>query len=147
MVYFDTSFIASYYVEDVHSEKVAAAVPAFGSASLHVSDWTLTEFASLLALRCRLGDVEAEFARETLRLFEADVASSLVLLEPVRRDFERATSWLLQAPALGLRAPDALHLAIAARHDLQVHSLDRRLLDAAAALGVKATDGGVLGSG
>lgn len=147
MVYFDTSFLASYYVEDVHSEGVSAAIASLASTRLHASDWTLTEFSSLLALRCRLGDVDIEFARDTMRLFESDVAASLVLLEPARRDFERATSWLLHAPALGLRAPDALHLAIAARHDLHMYSLDRRLLDAAAEFEVEATDAGVLAPG
>ena len=146
MVYFDTSFIASYYVEDVHSVRVASAVASLASTDLYASDWTLTEFASLLALRCRIGDVDLEFARETLRLFESDIASSLILLEPVRRDFERATSWLLQAPTLGLRATDAVHLAVAAHRDLEIYSVDRQLLDAAGKFGVEATDAGVLGS-
>lgn len=78
----------------------------FSSTWLHVSDWTVAEFASLLALRVRIGDDHVEFALETMRLFRSDVGSSLIL-----------------------------------------HSLDRKLLDAAAELGVMATDGNVLGSG
>jgi predicted nucleic acid-binding protein len=39
-------------------------------------------------------------------------------------------------PALGLRAGDALHLAIASEHGATVYTLDRRLADAGPAVGV-----------
>jgi len=37
---------------------------------------------------------------------------------------------------LGLRAGDALHLAVAASHGASVHTLDRRLAEAGPALGI-----------
>jgi predicted nucleic acid-binding protein len=40
--------------------------------------------------------------------------------------------------ALGLRAGDALHLAVASEHGATVHTLDRRLAEAGPALGVPA---------
>jgi predicted nucleic acid-binding protein len=41
-------------------------------------------------------------------------------------------------PALGLRAGDALHLAIASQHGATVYTLDQRIAEAGPALGVSA---------
>lgn len=67
-----------------------------------------------------------------------------VVLEPTTEDYQLARSLLLTDPGLGLRAPDVLHLAIAARHQEPLYTLDRTLLACANALGLPATSGGIL---
>ena len=58
--------------------------------------------------------------------------------EPCGADFEQACGWLVQGEDLGLRGGDALHLAVAHRHGLEMVSADQILLAAAAHLGVEA---------
>jgi predicted nucleic acid-binding protein len=48
----------------------------------------------------------------------------------------RAAAKFADQHALGLRAGDALHLAIASEHGAMVHTLDQRLAKAGPALGV-----------
>jgi len=58
------------------------------------------------------------------------------MLEPRGEDFLRARAWLQGERAQGLRAADALHLAIAQRHRLTLVRADRTLITAARALAI-----------
>lgn len=66
------------------------------------------------------------------------------MTDPTTEDYRHARELLLQDPSLGLRGGDALHLAIAARHGETVYTLDRKLLNGAAELGIPATSAGIL---
>ena len=83
-------------------------------------------------------------ALEVMRTFEEDMRVSFVVAEPVKTDFAYASSLLLQDPSLGLRSPDALHLAVAANRSLTVYTLDKTLVRAANALGYSASSAGIL---
>jgi uncharacterized protein len=48
----------------------------------------------------------------------------------------RAAAKFVDQHALGLRAGDALHLAVASEHGATVHTLDQRLAEAGPVLGV-----------
>jgi predicted nucleic acid-binding protein len=68
------------------------------------------------------------------------VSASFEPLSPRRIDFERAIEFLAQ-PALGLRAGDALHLAVAVGAEAgPVVTLDKTMLRAARRLGIEAVD-------
>ena len=69
-----------------------------------------------------------------------------MILQPDLEDFQAAREYLLHAPRLVLRGPDALHLAVAKRYGETLYTLDRQLLECATALGVGATDAGLLKS-
>ena len=56
----------------------------------------------------------------------------------VTRDHFAAAGRFAERFNLGLRAADALHIAIAAGHGATICTLDRRLAEAASALGVNA---------
>ena len=75
---------------------------------------------------------------------EAHARDVYTILEPTPEDFQLARELLLHDPGLGLRGPDALHLAIARRHHETLHTLDRTLLGCAHALGIPATHAGIL---
>jgi predicted nucleic acid-binding protein len=56
---------------------------------------------------------------------------------PVSRSQFRTAARFVEQHVLGLRAGDALHLAICGDHGATLCTLDRQLSDAAAALGLK----------
>ncbi len=62
---------------------------------------------------------------------------SLTVLPVNRSHFGTAAGYVEQA-SLGLRAADALHVAIAAEHGATLCTLDRRLAEAATTLAVSA---------
>lgn len=143
MNYLDTSFIAPYYLNEESSADVHEVLQA-ATVQLAVSDWTLAEFASLLARLVRMRELERSSADEAMGLFDQDARVSMVVIEPVRADFDLARDLLLREPDLGLRTPDALHLSIAGNRRLVLHALDRTLLKAADTLGISATDAGII---
>ena len=145
MNYLDISFVTPYYLNESSSEAVASALDALPTGQLVVSDWTLAEFASVLARHVRMQALSQQSVETTLRLFVQDAHTAMRLVEPVRRDFTLARGMLMR-PALGLRTPDALHLAIAANRNLTLYTLDKTLVRAAQAYGVTATSAGILDS-
>jgi predicted nucleic acid-binding protein len=56
---------------------------------------------------------------------------------PVSRTQSRTAARFVEQHMLGLRAGDALHLAVCAERGATLCTLDRRLSDAGSALGVK----------
>ncbi len=69
----------------------------------------------------------------------ARLCTECVGVVPVSRSQFRTAARYADQYASGLRAGDALHLAICADHGSTLCTLDRRLADAASALGVAVT--------
>ncbi len=79
--------------------------------------------------------------------FETAIGETFQMLTPTVDDFDRAKV-LLARPRTGLRAGDALQLAMASRRGMDViYSLDRGMLKAAALLNVTASDASVIPNG
>lgn len=92
-----------------------------------LSRWTLAEFASATAFKIRTGQTNEATARQALAKLHALVAGGeLPVAEVVTADFERAAQ-LCTAHASGLRTPDALHAAIAARLKQPILTCDHGL--------------------
>lgn len=111
MIYLDTSAAVPLFVP----EPASAAVDTWfeGCAEALVSsDWIVPEFASALAIKERAGMLATKDARDAWREFEAFCGVGLRLL-PVSREAFREAAALARQHAHGLRAGDALHLAIA----------------------------------
>ena len=136
------SFVAPYYIPESSSPSVEAFLGRASSGTLTVSGWTEVEFASLLARDVRMGNMQVETAKSVLNRFSQD-AKFYRLLTLASEDFQEATRLLLPQTNLGLRGPDALHLAIVKRRGLILYTLDKPLLRAAEALGVPASDAGI----
>jgi predicted nucleic acid-binding protein len=99
------------------------------------------ELASLLSRRQRMGDVDGEQAERIRAAFDRVLGESLHLLVPTPEDFVTAAD-LLRDHASGLRAGDALHLAVARnRGPMPILTLDRGLVKAAKRLGIAASTG------
>ena len=140
--YLDTSFVVPYYVPESSSPHIEAFLGRALPGTLAVSDWMGVEFASLLARDVRMGNMHVETATSVLNRFSQDIRFYQVLT-PTNGDFQEATRLLLPRTDLGLRGPDALHLAIAKRRELTLYTLDKPLLRAAETLGVPASDAGI----
>ena len=141
MLYFDTSFLAPLVLEDSTSAKVERFVAGLPVGELAVSHWTRVEFASLLAREVRMGSLDGRTARDADDRFETMVTESFLVLLPNADDFDLARSYVRRHET-GLRAGDALHLAIAKnRRAERVYSLDKALLKAGKALGLPVSAG------
>ena len=88
-----------------------------------------------------MGELDPAAAHEAGSRFESMIEESFVVLMPDRNDFDRARDWVNRFET-GLRAGDALHLAIADnRRADAIYSLDRSMVAAATQLGLPATEG------
>ena len=141
MLYFDTSFLAPLILEEPTSPAVERFLAKLPSEALAISHWTRVEFSSLLAREVRMGGMAPSLAQEADDQFEAIIAESFLVLTSTVDDYELAKRYLA-APGIGLRAGDALHLAIAHNHRAEaIYSFDKTLLAAGKTLGLPVSTG------
>jgi len=130
VLYFDTSFLVPLILPEATSDKIAAFVRALSAETFTVSHWTMVEFSSLIARGVRVGRLDAKAATRADARFEAMVDASFTVLLPKANDFRLARQYLGRSET-GLRAGDALHLAVANNHRAAaIYSLDKILLRA-----------------
>jgi uncharacterized protein len=133
--YLDTSFIGPLFVPEPDSQSVEAWLREREAATLYVSDWQGVEFASSLARRVRMGQLPATRADAIFDRFRQWQAESCRNLAPDAADYEHAAA-IIRNYETGLRAGDALHLAIAYNNAIpEIATLDRGMAAAAGMLG------------
>ena len=142
MLYFDTSFLAPLVLPESTSDKIAAFVRRLPVEELTVSHWTRVEFSSLISRDVRMSVLDAAAGERADARFEAMVDASFAVLLPNADDFGLAKRYLGKFNT-GLRAGDALHLAIAGNRQAEAfYSLDKgplmagRLLDLPVSMGI-----------
>ena len=141
MLYFDTSILAPLFLQESSSARVERFVAGLPAGELAVSHWTRVEFSSLLAREVRMGALDSPAARDADTQFETVVTESFVVWLPNADDYSRAKEYLGNHDT-GLRAWDALHLAIAKNHRAEaIYSLDKTLRNAGSALGLPISAG------
>src|SRR5258708_1803065 len=138
MLYLDPSLVVAALTREPTTAHVHAWLDDQEAADLVISEWVVTEFSAALSIKLRTGQIEADDRADALSMFAGLCAESLAVLEISGLHFRTAARFADQH-ALGLRAGDALHLAICADHGATISTLDRRLSEAGSALGLRTT--------
>jgi predicted nucleic acid-binding protein len=141
MNYFDTSFLIPLFLNEETSSRVDRFIRGQQPGDLAISQWTRVEFSAVIGRQVRLGKLTPEAALDVDHQFDAIAASSFLILVPNAGDLELSKQFLRRYD-IGLRAGDALHLAIASNHSARaIYSLDRGLVKAGQLLGLPAATG------
>jgi len=136
LIYLDTSVVVAALTNEVRTEFVQAWLGNQAAGELAISDWVLAEFSAALSIKLRTRQISATERAAALAGFARLCADSFEILSISSRHFRRAAAFADQY-VLGLRAGDALHLAICADDGSTLTTLDRQLSDAGLFLGVK----------
>jgi len=135
MLYLDTSLLVAALTNEAETGRMQHWLGQQPEDNLAISDWVVTEFSSALSIKLRTGQIRIVDRAEALATFTRLVTDSFTAIPVSRSDF-RTAARLADQHAIGLRAGDALHLAICANHGAALCTLDRRLSDAGLVLGI-----------
>ena len=138
MLYLDTSLLIAALTNEAETLQMQRWLVEQDPDELVTSDWVATEFSAALSIKLRTGGIEAHHRAGALTMFTRLCNDNLTVLPVSRLQFQTAARFADQY-ALGLRAGDALHLAVCAERGATICTLDRRLSEAASALGIKTT--------
>lgn len=138
MFYLDANLLVALCVDEPASTKVDAWLAGQSGKAIATSTWSLAEATSAIGIKVRRKDISAATASSALDLLDGRIVPLLDVVDPPAAVFRRA-ELLLRDFALGLRAGDALHLAICldlervtlATADVALASAARRLGQAA----------------
>ena len=125
--YLDTSVLVAAHVREPHTRLAQEWLSEHSGKLLLFSAWGLVECASALSIKLRRGEIDAPQQADTMTDIENFVARMTRLVMPTATSFQQARTWCLNASS-GLRAGDALHLALAVESGVcQFATLDLNL--------------------
>lgn len=120
---------ASVLVALIGVEEGTPAAIAFVNAadeSLIVSEFAVGEVASATSRLVRMGKIEIDEGRERLAAFDEWVAAATLPVATTEHDI-RLGARLVRQFALGVRMPDAIHLAAAQIRGHTLATMDHRM--------------------
>lgn len=133
-VYLDASVLVPLVIQEVWTERAEALFGPRKDAII-VSDFAAAEFSAVIARATRDGTLDRRSAQAIYEAFDGWSAGSARRAVTEARDIAEAER-LIRRLDLKLRAPDPVHLAVAMRLGLELATFDRRLAEAAGALGL-----------
>lgn len=141
MHYFDASFLIPLVRKEPASDRVEAQVLKLPRGSLITSNWARVECWSGLGREVRMKRLDMTLFEDCCQRLDRLIAENFRVVAPTEDDFAMAAQ-MLRKPHSGLRAGDALHLAIARGIGAtRVLTMDRTMISAAAILNIPASDG------
>lgn len=132
MIYFDSAYIAKFYLAEAESPRVKSLAESEGRIGCSIVGQV--EVAQVFHRKFREGHITRSDARALFSQFEADCAAGLWTWLPLTDGLiaETVTAFRRLPPAAALRTVDAIHLVTAKQHGMKVvYTNDRRMLDAA----------------
>lgn len=139
MTYLDASAVVSLFIADKHSPIIRGYLRD-QRPTVVIGDFAVAEFSAAVSRRVRMGEVTPAQGSHLLNVFDAWVAANAEPLDTEPSDV-RVASAFVRRFELGLRAPDALHLAMCQRLDAALLSFDVRQTGAARQLGLRVDPG------
>ena len=135
MIYIDTSALVPIFIREPKSEAVIGWLES-SAERLAISEWSLVEFASAVAIKVRTGQTAANLVKQANARVREFAQQHCTVAVPGRAEFRHAAE-LAGNVNLKLRAGDALHFAIAASLNVQgMLCLDDAMTDSAKLLGM-----------
>jgi uncharacterized protein len=137
VIYFDTSALAKWYINEPRSDDVEKYIQENGPVA--ISDLTVVEMRCLLARRRREKSITPQIEMEIFATFQEDIRQRFLICHPFPEDLAEGTLNLLALLSdIPIRTLDALHLMIAKEISAQeLVTADRIMADGAKALGIK----------
>lgn len=136
-VYFDASALFPLFIEDEFTASAKAL--AVRAETIYLSDWTTAECVSAMGRAVRIGLMTRERATALCAAMDSWAVGSAVRVDIEAPDIRYAET-LLRSFEFNLRAPDALHIALARRLSLPLATFDRNMAFCAEALGLALVD-------
>jgi uncharacterized protein len=136
MIYLDTSLLVALITNEARTARVLDWL-ATVEVDLLTSEWAMAETASALSIKQGQGALDGAGRALAERTLSGIADDGLRVVSVATADFRRAADYV-RLPERGLRAADALHLAVAGRLGATVHSLDGVQVAAARRLGIDA---------
>lgn len=137
ILYLDTSVVVAALTREGRTSDIQLWLGRQPINDLAISEWVIAEFSAALSIKMRERQIDPKHRADALAAFGRLSTGSFEVLAVLGAHFRTAARFS-ENYALGLRAADALHLAVAADRGAKLCTLDKRLEKAAAALGVKA---------
>jgi uncharacterized protein len=134
MIYLDSSLLVAALCAEAKSSDVYAWLDANRDELLVISNWTLTEVASAVVLKRRMGALAAEEMADVFGRWEIMQDASLHRENIESVDFAEA-AMLIRECRFPLRSGDALHLAVAVRLGASLATLDQGMIAASGFFG------------
>ena len=137
VIYFDTSALAKWYINEAHSDDVEKYLQKHGPVA--ISDLTIVEMRCLLARRRRDKSITAQIETEAFATFQEDIRRRFLTCHPLPDGLAAGTINLIALlPDVPIRTLDAMHLMIAKEISAtELVTADRIMADGAEALGIK----------
>ncbi len=111
-IYFDTSALAKWYLNEAMSDDVERYIQEHGPVA--ISDLTVVEMRSLLARRRREREIDLRIENQVFATFQEDIRQNVLICHPFPSGLAAGAVNLLSVHSeISLRTLDALHLVIA----------------------------------
>ena len=116
-------------------EALVAWLSRHQDASLIISDWVVTEFAAALSVKPRTAAID-ELVRTAIADQLKMPRQQVLQTVPISSSHFHMAAHFARRAQPGLRAGDALHVAMAAEAGAAIRTMDKRLARAALEIGV-----------
>jgi predicted nucleic acid-binding protein len=133
MLYFDSSLLVSLLSSEPRTAELQKWFSTRDPERLCLSEWSITEFQSAMSFKRRTGQLSAHQRVLSELVFKHYVESYFRIVHVRSQNFHRAAE-IAGREDINLRAPDALHLAIAECLPSTVCTLDSNMHRAALVL-------------